>query len=154
MCYPILSRMLSVKEKFSVDKDSEVAATSMRVSLLCPVSYRVCVCVCVCVCVRACVRACVCACVCVCMHVCVRVHMCAYTDTCFFAVLLYSTIPTCAQYYVHCTCICHMGTSCVICSWVDRCLLTVFCSADWEDENVLSLQVSIESLPLPVRCVC
>ena len=27
-----------VKEKFVVDKDSEVAATSMKVSLLCPVS--------------------------------------------------------------------------------------------------------------------
>ena len=27
-----------VKEKFTVDKDSEVAATSMKVSLLCPVS--------------------------------------------------------------------------------------------------------------------
>ena len=83
VCYPILSRMLSVKEKFSVDKDSEVAATSMRVSLLCPVSYRVCVCVCVCVC--ACVRACVCVCVRVCVYACVcaRAHVCIHRHLLF-----------------------------------------------------------------------
>ena len=35
--YPVCV-LLPVKEKFSFDKDSEVAATSMKVSLLCPVS--------------------------------------------------------------------------------------------------------------------
>ena len=31
---------LSVKEKLSADRDSEISATSLRVSLLCPVSHN------------------------------------------------------------------------------------------------------------------